>query len=112
MFFVQHLPPSEENGELDLVALFEELGCVFELYLQVVRVGFRPEPDFLESHSVVMVFLACMAELNFLLIEPLSVIHYPTNRRVALWRDFDEVKAGLSGLSDSLESLDNSDLVV
>ncbi len=47
-FFVQHLPSTEEYRELYLVAFFKELACMSEFDVEVVFVGFGPQPDFLE----------------------------------------------------------------
>ena len=79
---MQHLAPAEEHCELKFVALFKKFASVFELNLQVARIGFRSEPYFLQGNIVVLAFLMSLANLSLLLILPLAVIHYPTYGRV------------------------------
>ena len=91
VLLVQHLTSAEENGELYLVSFMQEFTSVIQLDVKVVPVGFRTKPNFLECAGVVLVFLMCVANPSFLLVQPFAVIHYTADRRFARWCDFDEV---------------------
>ena len=91
LVLVQNLASAEEHCELDLVAFFQKFTGVIELNRQVVLVGLRPESDFLQRPGVVLAFFMRFTGLALLLIQPLAIIHYPTNRRVALWCNFHKV---------------------
>jgi len=95
---VQHLSTAEEHCKLHLVAFSQKFAGVIELDIQVVLVGFGPEPDFLQCSGVLMGLFTTIATLAFLLIQPLAVIHYPADRRLAVGSDLDKIQAGLPGL--------------
>jgi hypothetical protein len=73
------------------VALLDKFTGVIELNIEVVFFGLGSESDLLEGCSMVLVFFMGLANPAFLLILPLSIIHYPTNRGVAGGRYFDKV---------------------
>ena len=98
MLLVQHLPASEEDGELHPVPFLQERPGVTDLDLQVVTVGLRPEPDFLERRDRMLGLLVGVADPPFLLVEPLAVIHDPADRRLAVRRDLHKVQTGFLGL--------------
>ena len=93
---VQHLASAEEHSELNFVALFKKFASVIEFNLKVARICFRSEPYLLQRSIVVLAFLMSFANLSFLLILPLAVIHYPTYRRVTGRGYFHKVKADLA----------------
>ena len=88
---VGHLTPAELQGELDFIALFEELAGVVDLDHQVVVADFdRAELDFLELSAARggagLVFLL------LLLVPPLSVVDDFADGRARVGGDFDEVE--------------------
>jgi hypothetical protein len=97
---VQHLAASKEYCELYLVAFLQELACVIQLDIEIMLLGFGSEPDFLESHRVVVVFLVGLPKPAFLLIQPFAIIHYPADRRVTVRSDLDKIQPGFARLTD------------
>jgi hypothetical protein len=93
---MQHLAAAEEHGELYLVALFQEFSCMLELDIQIAFVSFRPEPNFLQRGGVMYMLLVRLASLALLLIQPLSIIHYSANGRVARRGDLHQVQLSLT----------------
>ena len=93
---MQHLSSAEEHCELKFVALFEKFASVFEFNLEVARICFGSEPYLLEGNIVVLAFLMSLANLSFLLILPLAVIHYATYGRVTGRSHFHKVKTDLA----------------
>ncbi len=109
---VEHLTSAEEHCKLYFVSFFEEFTGVLELDIQVVFVCFGPEPDTLEGRGVVQVSLMSISNLSLLLIQPLAVIHYPANRRVALRGNFHKVHANLAGPADCFKCIKYPHLIV
>jgi hypothetical protein len=59
-----------------------------------------------------MNLLVCIPNLALLLIEPLAVIHYPADRRVAVRRDLYEVQVYLASFTHRLRYVHNADLTI
>jgi len=112
LVFVQHLPSAEEYCELHLVAFFKEFTGVSEFDVEVVFVGFRSQSDFLQRCGMVMMFFMRLANLSFLLVKPLAVVHYPTDRWVARWCDFHKVQTGFTCPAHCLAYIYDSRLIV
>ena len=109
---VQHLTSPEEHSKLHSVAFLQKFPGVIELDNQVVLVCFWPEPNSFQRCRVMLAFFMTLANFSLLLIQPLTIIHYPTNRRVARWRHFHKIQAGLAGSADCLVRFYDSHLIV
>jgi hypothetical protein len=112
MVSMKHLASAEEHRELDFMTFFQEFSPVFELDFQIAFVGFWSEPNFLEGSGMTGVFLVGFASLSLLLIEPLAVIHDPTNRRIARWGHFHEIQFNLTCPGHRLMRFDDSYLII
>lgn len=88
---VGHFPATEEHGELDFVAVVEEIAGAVDLDAQVVVVDFGTDADFLELGllGVGASFLLFFA----LLVFPLAIVHDLADRGLGLGCDFHEIKA-------------------
>ena len=93
---MQHLSSAEEHCELKFVALFKKFASVFEFNLKVACIGFGSKPYLFEGNIVVLAFLVSLANLSFLLILPLAVIHYAAYRRITGRGYFHKVKSDLA----------------
>jgi len=109
---MEHLPTTEEDGKLHLVSSFQEFTRVTYFDAQIMRVGFRSEPDFLQRHGVEMMFLMCISNLPFLLVEPFAVVHNSTNGGIAVGGDLNEVKARLAGPVEGVPQVHYSRLTI
>jgi len=112
VLLVEHLPAAEKHGELDLVTFFKKLCGPPELDVEVMWVGFRSKPDFLQGERVVMMLFVGFAELSLLLIKPFSIIHYPADRGLARWGDFNQVQAGLTSPAYCFCTVNYANLIV
>jgi hypothetical protein len=109
---MEHLSSTEEHCELELVAFSQERACVLKLHFQVVRIGFGPEPDFLESRTVTLVLLESFAGLAFLFVQPLAVIHDSANGWLARRRYLDKIQTGIACFIHRLTRFQDSMLYV
>ena len=97
---VGHLPTTEHDRELDLVALAEEAHHVLHLRRVVVLVDLGPELHLLDD-DVRGLALRLPAPL-LLLVDVPAVVHDPTDRRVGVGRDLDQVELLFAGLGQRL----------
>src|SRR5882672_1545227 len=107
-FLVHHLPPSEAESHLRLVAVRQELDQVPKLDLVVALFGSGPEFDFLDLD----LFLLPTSGLRLLVLleHELAIVHDPADRRFGSRRDFDEVQPGGFGATQRLVSRHDADL--
>ena len=97
---VGHLPTTEHDRELHLVALAEEPHHVLHLRRVVVLVDLGPELHLLDD-DVRGLALRLPAPL-LLLVDVPAVVHDPTDRRVGVGRDLDQVELLFAGLGQRL----------
>src|SRR5438034_354140 len=89
--WVRELAPAEADGELQLVAIREELRRALDLRLDVVVVDLRRDPDLLPGHGL----LSFLGLFRFLLLlkAVLPEVEDLRDRRHGVRRDLDEVVA-------------------
>lgn len=109
---MQHLSSAEKHCELYLVTFFQKFAGMSQLDIEVVRICFGSEPDFLECGSMVLAFLSARPDFSFLLVEPLAIVHYAANRGDALGSDLDEVQVSLACFTHSHISFNYPHLIV
>lgn len=106
-FLEESFSPAKQHGELHLMPLTEEsLGAV-HLDKPIIGVGFRTHPDFLEGNGVALLalFLPLLA-----LVQVLSVVDDPTDRRRLIGRHLDQVEARLPRQGKSFMRRENAEL--
>lgn len=106
-----HLSAAENKRELHLVAFFDKLAGVFDLYINIVRVGFGAKANLLKRAGV-MGFLTRIPGLSLLLVEPFAVIHYPADGRFAGRGNLDQVQSRLARLVEGEIPVNNTNLIV
>ena len=109
-FHMHHLAAAKLHGKLDLVALFQELHGSIDLNLAVMIVYLGAKANLLEGND--MLFLLAFFRLALLLVDPLSIIHNPADRRLGRRRDLDEIQARLVGPVLGLLDGDDADLLI
>jgi len=92
---MSHLTAAEADGDLDTVAISDELLGVFELGVEIADINTRRHPDFLDLHHV-LVLLRFLFPLALLKTE-LAVIHQLADGRDSLGRDLDKIQTLLIG---------------
>src|SRR5664280_1499456 len=97
---MEHLTSAEHDGDLDLVALLEELGNLSGLGVEVTRADLRPVLHLLDPYvdrlaPRLLGPLGCI-ELEF------PVVHDAADRRVGARCDLDEIEIELAGNSQRL----------
>lgn len=108
-FEVGHFATLELEGELDLVALFEEVSGVINLDDEVMLT----DPYGLELELLKLTAAGGRARLILfflLLVPPLAVIHDAAYGRLGGGRDFDEVEAGFTRPAQRICGADTADL--
>ena len=83
-------PAAETDGDLDAIAVGDELLRVFELCVEITNVDARGHPDLLDLHH--MLVLSGLFFPLALLKPKLSVVHQLAHRRSGLGRDLDQVQ--------------------
>jgi hypothetical protein len=106
---VGQLPTAEQDGDLHLVAVFEELLGSLGLRVEVVLADLRPQPNLLELDDLLV--LAGLALLLRLLILEAAIVEQPTDGRDAVGGDFDEIQIQLAGSLERLEGRENPQLL-
>jgi hypothetical protein len=76
------------------MTFFKELSSVVQFCIAVVRVGFGPETNLLDSYN--MLLFDILFFFPFLFVQIFAEIHNPADRRPAVRRDFYQVKVCLS----------------
>ena len=92
---MRHFATAEPQGDLHLVALFQELEDRPHLHVIVMRVGARTELDFLDLDDLLLLAGFRLALLRLIL--ELAEVHDLADWRFSRRRDLDKVKAGLFG---------------
>src|SRR5260370_23544202 len=92
-FLVRHFAAAEAQRHLDLVAFPEEANHRAHLHIIIVIVDHRAEFDFLDFDDLLL--LARFRLLLLLLQFVLAKIEQLADRRLGVWRNLDEVEAGL-----------------
>jgi hypothetical protein len=105
---VRHFAAAEAQGDLDLVAFFEEALHCAHLHVVIVVVDHRPQLDFLDLDDVL--FLASLCSLLLRLVLELAVVQELAHGRAGVWGDFDQIKP--RGLRHFQRGLDGSRAVV
>ena len=105
---VQHLTASEEDSDLDLVAIFEEALRLTGLRVQIMVTDFRIDPHFLEDRA--LRFLARLSFLAALFIAEPPIIHEPADGRDGVGLNLDEIQALLARSLQGVPRLDNPKL--
>src|SRR5262245_17606687 len=82
---------------------------MLHLEIVIVLVGHRPELDLLDLDDDL--FLLGLMRSFLLLVKILAEINDTTDRRLSLWRDFDQVVAALARNSDGLLRRQNAELL-
>src|SRR5690242_19392650 len=88
---VRHLAAAEADGDLDLVAFFQEAKHVAQLDLVVAHIRDRTELHFLDLDLLLLLLGGRCLLLGFEL--ELAVIHDAADRRVAVGLDLDQIHA-------------------
>jgi len=109
---VQHLASTEKHGELYLVPLSKKLTGMVELYGQIMLVGFRLESYFLQLRGVLMAFFTPFTKLSFLLIEPLAIVHYSADGRIAHRCNFHKIQTCIDSFLQCLVFVYDPNLIV
>jgi len=108
---VGELAASELEGELDLVALLEELAGVVDLDLKVVVADLHGlHLDFFELTAANAG--AGLVGFLLLLVAPLPVVHDLTDGRAGVGGDFDEVEPQLAGAPKGFGGGRGTDFIV
>ena len=103
---VDQLTTAVDEHDLDLVALFEPFARVLELHVEVVVVGPRTEPKFLQLR--VMHLLAGV--LLLLLVLVLAIVHDLADGRPRVRRHLDKIEVRLDGHATRFLGEDDPDL--
>ena len=112
MFFVQELSSAEEDRELHFVSFLQEFTCAVDFDIKVVFVGFGSKPNFFQGRMMNRMFFMRIANLAFLAIQPLAIIHYSTDRRDACRCNLDKVQPGFICPVERLACIYHPDLIV
>jgi len=94
-FRVRQLAAPEAQGDLHLVAFFEEAVHRAGLHVVVVRVDVGAELDLLDLHHLLP--LARLVLLLLLLELELAIVQDLANGRIRVGHDLDQIEAGLRG---------------
>src|SRR5262245_12518570 len=103
---VRHLAATEAQGNLDLVALFEEALHGAHLHVVVVVIDHRPELDLLDLDHLLL--LARLGRLLLLLIFVFAVIEQLADGRGCVRGNLDEIEAGGLSTGQSLCELNGA----
>ena len=85
-----HLSAAEANGDLDTVAISDELLGILELGVEIADIDARRHANLLDLHHVLV--LLCFLLLLALLETELAVVHQLANGRDSLGRDLDKIQ--------------------
>jgi hypothetical protein len=89
-FDMQHFAPPEHHSKLNAVAFLEKLPGMVQLCVAVMGVGLGPKANLLESNNVLLSdILFC---LSFQFVQIFTEIHNPADRRLAVRRNFNQIK--------------------
>src|SRR6516164_7967181 len=105
-FLMRHFTATVAQGDLDLVALFEEALHGTHLHIIVVVVDHRPELDLLDLDDLLL--FAGFSRFLLRRILELPVVHDLANGRNGIGRDFHEVHAGFERHLDGDDRLDRA----
>jgi hypothetical protein len=104
-----HLPASEKNRGLDLVAFVQKTQHVILLGLVVVIVHVDAELHFLDRDRLLVLF--GLALFLLLLVQEFPVIHDAANRRLRCRGNLYQVKVLFAGHLERFERLQDADLL-
>jgi len=107
-FLVGHFAAAEAQGNLGLVAFFQEADHIAQFDLVVVFVRTRAEFDFLDL-NLLLLELGGMQFLGVLILE-LAIIHQPANRGLRGGRNFNQIHLGFFSLTQGLIQAHNAKL--
>ena len=100
MLFVGDFPPLKDDRRFQLVSFFQESPAMTHLEFEVMVVGIRMEPEFLQERNV-LVFPLKLIFLRLLILE-LSEVHDLADRWRRIRYDLDQVETPLSREFDCL----------
>ena len=103
------LTTTKSHRNLGFIALVQETSEVFQLDLIIANISTRPELDLFNLNLLLL--LARLVLLLFLIEPKASIIHQPTNRRIGIRNDLDEIKAHIGRPPHGLSQVENTDLL-
>ena len=106
---IGHLPTTETDGHLDLVAGLKEANNVPDLDLEIMNIGPGPHLDLLDL-DYGLFFLGLLGPFA-LLIFKFSVIHHLADRRTGMRGNLNQIKAPLFSIGQSLLGIDDPNLL-
>ena len=106
---ISHLPATETDGHLDLVAGLKETNNTPDLNIEIMNIGSGPHLNLFDL-DYSLFFLGLLSPFTLLVLK-FSVIHHLADRRTGMGRNFNQIKPPFFGIDQGLLGINNPDLL-